>query len=158
MPSIFAHKQPTRFNEPEIPQDLATKGYVDGRAGDAIQYTSLGFDNNPQNNEFFAMNNFGGVAAEDRRQNLFPFAVGGTMQKHFISIVFNTQVLTSSWQFRINGADANAVISIGAGLLGIFSQETDDSLVEEDVINYQIIMDNAFSIDMRVYSCRGVLN
>lgn len=31
MASQFAHKQPTRFNEPEIPQDLATKGYVDGQ-------------------------------------------------------------------------------------------------------------------------------
>lgn len=148
----------TRPDEPRIPQDLATKGYVDGRAGDAIQYTSLGFDNNPQNNEFFAMNNFGGVAAEDRRQNLFPFAVGGTMQKHFISIVFNTQVVTSTWQFRINSSDANAAISIGAGLLGLFTQEIDDTLAEEDLINYQINMDNAFSIDMRVFSCRGVLS
>jgi len=31
MSSQFRHKQPTRFNEPEIPQDLATKGYVDAQ-------------------------------------------------------------------------------------------------------------------------------
>jgi len=31
--SQFAHKQPTRFNEPEIPQDLVTKQYVDARSG-----------------------------------------------------------------------------------------------------------------------------
>jgi len=158
MPSQFAHKQPTRFNDPEIPQDLATKSYVDGKSGDAFQYTSLGFDNAPQDNEFFSMNNFGGTAAEDRRQNLFPFAVGGTMEKHFIRINFNTQVLTSTWQFRINSSDANAVISIGAGLLGLFTQETDDTLAENDLINYQIGMDNALGLDLRVFSARGVLS
>jgi len=156
MPSQFAHKQPTRFNEPEIPQDLATKGYVDGRAGDAIQYTSLGFDNAPLNNEFFAMNSFGGANIEDRRSNLFPF-LSGTMQKHFLRVIFNAQTATSTWTFRINFADANAIISIGAGLLGVFTIETDDSLVEEDTMNYQIGMDNAFGFDIRFYSCRGVL-
>lgn len=35
MVSQFAHKQPTRFNEPEIPQDLATKGYVDNLTSDS---------------------------------------------------------------------------------------------------------------------------
>jgi len=30
--SQFNHKQPTRFNEPEIPFDLATKQYVDDRS------------------------------------------------------------------------------------------------------------------------------
>jgi len=32
--SQFNHKQPTRFNAPEIPQDLATKGYVDANLND----------------------------------------------------------------------------------------------------------------------------
>jgi len=41
MSSQFRHKQPTRFNEPEIPQDLATKGYVDNNTGSGLSVVKL---------------------------------------------------------------------------------------------------------------------
>jgi len=41
--SHFNHKQPTRFNAPEIPQDLATKAYVDSGWA-LIERATLGAD------------------------------------------------------------------------------------------------------------------
>jgi len=45
--SQFQHKQPTRFNAPEIPQDLATKAYVDAQSiadWQLIHRSTLGAD------------------------------------------------------------------------------------------------------------------
>jgi len=116
--SQFDHKQPTRFNAPEIDQDLATKLYVDN-AGIVGAIFFLG-----QEDILGAFHGIGFYSPFDRTSDSSEFpsqmlmSAANILARHFLNIQFNTHTVgTSEFDFRDDGATANN-ISVAFGVTG----------------------------------------
>jgi len=98
MASQFAHKQPTRFNAPEIPQDLATKAYVDGLAGDFFM---------------IGTNIAAAVAANDTRFTGWYARAGWATADTLRTTCFPNNIILDRFiaHIGINNSDGNTVLS-----------------------------------------------
>jgi len=143
MSSQFRHKQPTRFNEPEIPQDLATKGYVDsqnlltdfiflGASGAvvkslfSIEYTHM----------FGQFNSFS--VTEAARKD--PVCFDSTLVRHLTFYIrLNTFDASTVCAFRRNEGGQNMFVTVGTTLTGVFQDTTrTDSISNRDFISFQV--------------------
>jgi len=156
--SHFRHKQPTRFNAPEIPQDLATKAYVDGTTGDSFSYVACNVDNGPLDLEWIAYALGTWNATENKAVDRWPYDVDGTFEKHQHTVNANAQLGAVTINFRIELLDVNAIITIGAGLTGSFITTTQDVISENEQFGFQLHLFDGNNFDSRNYYSRGVLS
>jgi len=137
MQSQFNHKQPTRFNEPEIPQDLATKGYVDTQIQANNDFV-FGFTNN--NNVAFSETRFFGYFARQQHQAtistmdfICPFAFTNSRMR--IRVGANTLDENSTFVQMVNGSPGNQTITIIALTAGtLFDDVNNDDYVLNDTL------------------------
>lgn len=89
-------------------------------------------------NQFFVIN--GGSPTGNAQEANAQAPVAGSFRLSFytVQILANTLGTATEWVFRKNGADGNGLITIGAGLTGVFQDLTNvDDMVLGDLINYQ---------------------
>jgi len=100
----------TRADEPVIPDQLT-------RFRDLRWWMAqTGADNNPQDNEFFAIGIQNGGTSGSRECQMTQNA---NFDTHVVRIANNSQLGDCTWGFRINGTDRDT-ITIPAGDTGVF--------------------------------------
>ncbi len=90
-------------------------------------------------NEFFTIAGAkeNGAAAELDRQS--PVARALTFRRMTLHVNTNTTLLSSTMEFRISGVSGNLLITIGAGLTGIFRDITNsDAVAAGDLVAYEL--------------------
>jgi len=157
MQSQFNHKQPTRFNDPEIPQDLATKGYVDSTV---VTTNIQQFNQNAQDTAIGVAREFMGYGSimtgsvtESARGNVAMMPI--TYEKHQINITLNGQAGTSNFILRIDGSDIRTLFAIAAAATGIFTIEVEDSILEDILFAYAIDKFDAGTLTIRAFNARA---
>ncbi len=89
-------------------------------------------------NEFFVVNGGDSTGDADEDDAQAPVAGDFTLFQYTIQVQTNTLGTTTTWAFRKNGADGNGVITVGAGLTGVFQDTVNqDDLVVGDLVCYQ---------------------
>lgn len=87
-------------------------------------------------------------ASEPRVQTTMPRAA--TFSRLGIRITANAQVVDSNLRFRINAADGNLNVVIGAALTGVFKDTSNtDAVVVDDEVAIKLTQDSAFNFDTR---------
>jgi len=65
----------------------------------------------------------------------------GTLKNLFVNVTFNARTSTTTIKSRVNGADGNLVVSIGAAATGIFEDTANsDTLAANDDVNFSLTM------------------
>jgi len=129
----------TRSNAPDIPQDLATKAYVDENEIIGLSVSGTNTSNNIDNLDgqflgIFGKNNFQAVESIVS----VPVASSGTIKRCAVSCTVNTSANNATIRTRIEGSTGNNTITITAGNTGIFSSTADDILAADDLIDFLI--------------------
>jgi len=129
----------TRSDAPDIPQDLATKRYVDDNEIIALSVSGVNTSNNIDNLDgqflgMFGKNNFQVVESIVS----VPIASSGTIKRCAVSCTVNTSGNNATLKTRIGGSTGNNTITITAGNTGIFSSASDDIITEDDLIDYLV--------------------
>jgi len=115
----------TRPDVPRIPQDLATKAYVDGQTHDNFMMLGMSQQQGRTGglgNTFTGIWNRSGYSNEVNRS--FPMGVPGTLSDMRLLVQANTTDGDTIMTNRKNIAPGNMTITIGAGLTGQFTDLT----------------------------------
>jgi len=100
-------------------------------------------------NEFFTIAGAkeNGAGAELDRQS--PVARALTFRNMTLHVNTNTTLLASTWEFRISGASGTLLITVGAGLTGIFRDTTNtDAVAAGDLIDYEVTKGDANTLNI----------
>jgi len=123
MASQFAHKQPTRFNEPEIPSDLATKGYVDNRQL-AVQWMINFSTTEPiqaHNGQWMWTGQNTALTTRASRSTFLPESCSVTHLNCNVDNNGNTDV--NSLVLAVDGVDSALQVDIAASTTGLFTAD-----------------------------------
>lgn len=92
------------------------------------------------NNQFYVVNGGSPTGTGTEANAQAPVAGSFRLSFYTVQILTNTLGTATQWKFRKNSADGNGLITIGAGLTGVFQDLTNvDDMVLGDLINYQIV-------------------
>jgi len=156
MPSQFAHKQPTRFNEPEIDFDLATKKYVDDNAGGSGQFVMVcsAHDTitNGENNAWSSVS----PAAEGVSRNVW-FPIPATLDLFTMNIATNSNSIDGAmFSFSKSGVAQNSNVVIDQAT-GLFQDITNtDSIAISENLNAFVYAQGNAAVNMYMCSARLV--
>jgi len=158
MSSQFRHKQPTRFNEPEIPQDLATKGYVDNLTIREQWFLSQA-NNEPIQNDDTEAIWFGFTTANPSlpaRRSPIAFDVSVTLMQMFIDQNINNNA--SSITFEIEGTATALLVDIPSMISGLFQETGSVDVDQGEKPNFLIAVgaDTTNNIRLRGISLGGI--
>ena len=91
------------------------------------------------NNDFFAVSGGAPIGQAVEIDAQAPMPAPLTIFDMALQVSANTLSTTTTWIIRINGADGNGTLAIGAGLTGFFEDLTNfDDLVAGDLVCYQL--------------------
>jgi len=111
MASQFAHKQPTRFNAPEIDQDLATKGYVDNTVTTGVAIFGQQSHDSITNNEVNTW--FGSLNAAGSGERRFIAAVAGTLSLLCFDLQTNSNTVDgANFKQVLDDVDGNEIVTV----------------------------------------------
>jgi len=147
---MSAFKGQTRPDTPNIPDQLARFRDI------AWWQVQGGADNNVQDGEFYCIGIQNGGNNGQRHCHM---TKGGTFNEHIIDIATNAQLGDVLWALRVNSADRD-VITIGAGLTGLFRSEFPDFEAgnpENADWNWQVTFFDANNFDTRDFGAGGRL-
>jgi len=116
----------TRPDVPRIPQDLATKAYVDDTTGDTMlvgQVSDTTLNNGSiQFNGYFSR----GALSSNEFQREWIIPITATLSDLFISLRSNTMNDVTEHEVRIDGSTTALAITIPASSSGVFSNTSDN--------------------------------
>lgn len=122
-------------DDPVLPQEVATKNYVDSSA--AAVFTVFSNIINQGNATQRYSNLLGSnVATEGNIQNAAPRAMTG--KKLTLRIVDNNATAALTFVLRVNGVDTALSISIGAGVTGVLDVTADVAIAQDDLLSYGV--------------------
>jgi len=127
----------TNLASPTVSSDAATKGYVDGIAPVAgmIMPFTAGTDIAYGSTEYLGVGYCGVI--EDRF--VFRACRSGTAKNLAVNVKYNTMNATTYVRFRKNKVNTVLVVSIGAGVTGNITIDTDSvSFTSADVLSLQV--------------------
>jgi len=137
MQSQFNHKQPTRFNAPEIPQDLATKGYVDSLTPPDRWLNGNRTSRNLDNDDGLFWSHFNSAnptAAEGPHQ--VPFSHDATIQRWTINVSGFTSANPTTLTSRIDNVDTLLILTFSAA--GQFSVDEDVDIDQGELLAMRV--------------------